>query len=196
MLLRRNGSARLAGVQRRRTLKATEVSVQLLSLILFALSASPVAAQDSTPQPRIWLGFGLGGAWVSEVEESGFGAMVEVVFQYQGHQGLFRSVSVPGYHVDDRSFTEYGLLYGRVATSPKGHAGVSAGISALSVCTGYPATSRIPDDCELTWGIPIAAEIALRLARVLGVGFQAFANVNREARYGGAVLFLQGGWLP
>jgi plasmid maintenance system antidote protein VapI len=44
--------------------------------------------------------------------------------------------------------------------------------------------------------LPVVAEAAVRLGSVLGVGVQAFANLNKKQSFGGVVVFVQLGWLP
>jgi hypothetical protein len=47
-----------------------------------------------------------------------------------------------------------------------------------------------------TIGVPVIAEAALCPAPVFGLGAQIFANVNSRMTYGGAMVFLQIGWMP
>ena len=46
-----------------------------------------------------------------------------------------------------------------------------------------------------TLGLALEVQAALS-RRVLGIGLQAFGNLDPEASYGGVGLFLQLGWLP
>jgi hypothetical protein len=79
---------------------------------------------------------------------------------------------------------------GEVATRPWGHAAIAAGLAwtGFGSCQGSGGCSTV--------GVPVVAEVAARLFSIMGVGAQAFGNLNTKSVYLGAVLFLQLGWLP
>ncbi len=86
---------------------------------------------------------------------------------------------------------ELGILYGRARTGSFGHLSLSAGLSF----NGFDQCESSQDQC-VGLGVPIVGEAALRLFPVLGLGAQAFANLNSVSSYGGLVVFVQLGWLP
>jgi hypothetical protein len=84
-------------------------------------------------------------------------------------------------------FGEAGLLYGRAAHGRWGHVAVAAGV-ALTSTRCSEATEGF-DECTVL-GAPIVGEAGVRLARPVGVGVQAFVNLNRKTDYGGVVVFV------
>jgi hypothetical protein len=86
---------------------------------------------------------------------------------------------------------ELGLLYGRVRSTRFGHVSISTGVSVvgLSECGGRSRRS-----CT-TAGIPLVAEAAAG-ARYVGLGLQAYGNLNPRAPYAGLAFFIQLGWMP
>lgn len=119
--------------------------------------------------------------------------MAELAFQKRAHHLAVRGVLLfPGIG-EGSSADEIGVLYGRMALRPWGHAGIAAGL-AYTVLDPCPNNGTVPN-CH-TVGVPIVAEAAARLGSVVGVGVQAFVNLNSITSYRGALLFLQLGWIP
>ncbi len=157
-------------------------------LLSMTVVLPPLAGQQ---RPRIWLGTGFGGAGGGN-STGGAAVMAEVVYQRGVHQVGVRAVGVTDvFGYSDSELGELGLLYGRSATRVWGHASISAGLA----WTKLGSCGESGGDCS-TLGVPIVAEAAVRLFSILGVGAQAFVNVNAQNVYRGAVLFLQLGWLP
>ena len=134
----------------------------------------------------------MGGA-ANTSESSGMAVMGEVVYQTGSHHFAIRAMGAAdpfGEGADE--FGEIGVLYGRAAKRRWGHAAVAAGlaITGFGACPGR----AIAGGCH-TLGVPLVAEAALRLASVVGVGAQGFANLNSKSVYGGLALFLQLGAL-
>jgi hypothetical protein len=161
----------------------------LLILLVGSVSA-PLAAQGRS---RIWLGLGpLGGGGRADGAE-GYAVMAEIVYQTGPHYFAIRAAGAAdplGEGADE--FGDFGLLYGRAAKGPWGHASVAAGLAITGVSSCHDALSG--GSCT-TLGVPVTAEGALRLASFLGVGAQGFANLNSKSVYGGLVVFLQVGML-
>jgi hypothetical protein len=119
--------------------------------------------------------------------------MAELVYQVRAHHFAIRALGVVDpYGESADEFGEFGLLYGRAAKRQWGHASIASGLAITGVSSCREAATS---SCT-TLGVPIVAEAALRFAPVLGVGAQAYANLNTKSTYGGVVLFLQLGWLP
>jgi hypothetical protein len=111
--------------------------------------------------------------------------MGELVFQKSPDQVTARAIAM----IDPYGYQpvgEIGLLYGRTAMGRWGHAAISAGLAV---------TDTDLDTQGLTMGVPVVAEVALRLVPFTGVGAQVFANFNALESYGGVALFIQLGWL-
>lgn len=168
--------------------------------VLLAVSGmaapSTVGAQDASPAPlRVWMGLGLAGG-ASRNVDGGFGLMGEVVVQRAPHQWMLRALGLADFSNfpdggSDGGFGEVGVLYGRVATGPYGQASVSAGLSVvlLEGCRGSPS-----DDCQ-TVGVPLVAGASFDW-RVVGLGVEAYGNLNPISPYAGIVLAVHLGWMP
>jgi hypothetical protein len=160
-----------------------------MGVLLLAIIALPPALAGQQ-RSRVWLGVGLGGAGGS-VAQGGGALMAEIIYQTGVHHFGVRAVGAAdpfGYSGDE--FGEVGVLYGRTAKRPWGHAAISTGLAwtGFGSCQGSGGCSTV--------GVPLVAEVAVRLFSIIGVGAQAFGNLNTKSVYRGAVLFLQIGWLP
>jgi hypothetical protein len=166
----------------------TQPALSLVAALLLACPL-PAAAQD---RARTWLagGYGVGGA---KGGREGATYMGELVHQRGANHFALRGVAVeepfgPG----TEPLVDLGLLYGRVAKGRTGHAALAAGV-AFAAVDGCGGSSRA--SCGIV-SLPVVAEAAVRLGSVLGVGVQAFANLNKKQSFGGVVVFVQLGWLP
>jgi hypothetical protein len=122
--------------------------------------------------------------------------MGQIVFQKQPHHAAIRIVSMFDlFGEGEPAFGSIDLLYGRTVTGRVGHASLATGLAYLAgdVC-GAVTTAECEDRRNI--GIPLVGELAMRPVPVLGLGVQAFGNLNRKASFGGVVVFLQLGWLP
>jgi hypothetical protein len=91
----------------------------------------------------------------------------------------------------DDSITEVGVLYGRRAVWSFGYVAIAGGM-AMVTAKGF---SGAAGERRETIGLPVIAEAGLQ-SKVLGLGIQAFGNVNPVSMYGGVSLFLEIGWMP
>jgi hypothetical protein len=162
------------------------------SLVAIGLtSPTALAGQSAKPGWRLWaaggLGFGGGDA------DGGIAALSELVFQRAPHQVSVRAVAIADLFNEGctSGLGEVGLLYGRTATGPLGHASISAGLAVT-----MPSHCGLAGPRPTVLGVPLSLEAALRLAPVVGIGAQAFANLNGKGSFGGLVVFVQLGWLP
>jgi hypothetical protein len=148
------------------------------------------AAGQNVDQPhRVWLGAGMVGAGsTSDVVGSGTGPLAQLVYQRAGHHLALRGLGVVDRH-GNWSLGEMGLNYGRMITTRSGHAALAAGLAGLAF-----GTCPDDDDACFTFGFPVFAEMGFS-REFIGVGLQAFANLNPKASYGGLALFVQFGRL-
>jgi hypothetical protein len=159
---------------------------------LLLISSGFCSSLTAQERPHIWLGLGVGSGARAD-GATGAAVMAEAVYQVRAHHFAIRAVGVVDpYGENADEFGEFGLLYGRAAKKSWGHASIAAGLAITGVSSCREAATS---GCT-TLGVPIVAEAALRFAPVLGVGAQAYANLNTKSTYGGVVLFLQLGWLP
>jgi hypothetical protein len=119
----------------------------------------------------------------------GIANMAQVVVAKQSHRFSLRGLLVHDIDRVTNELGEVGFLYGRstfVRTIPLG---ISAGVSGV----GF-STCPDDDDSCFTVGIPLVAEASWD-SRVVGIGAQAFGNLNSKAPYAGGVVFLKLGRL-
>jgi hypothetical protein len=163
------------------------IGVIAAGVSLGAVLPNSVVAQERS---RIWLGLGLGSGARSD-GASGAALLGEIVYQTRAHHFALRGLGVIDPFGDSNNdFGEIGILYGRAALRKWGHGSAAAGLAITGVSSCGETGS-----CT-TVGIPVVAEAALRLASVVGVGAQGYANLNTKSIYGGVAFFLQLGWLP
>lgn len=155
------------------------------------LAAAPtlVTAQEPARRWRLWGAVGLGGGGSST--QGGMASVAEVAFQRAPHQVSLRSTFMFQWFGDgcDPGGGDIGILYGRTATGILGHATLASGLALT-----WPFQCGGGENASI--GIPVVAEAAVRPASVVGLGLQAFANLNGRSTFSGVVLFLQLGWLP
>jgi hypothetical protein len=173
--------------------------VWLSLLAAFFAILAPTArasAQDYQNPLRVWGAFGLGG--VSAPVTDGMGVMGEIAVQKYPHHAAFRVLAIADAVNTSAGpkIGEFAALYGRTAIAPAGHAAIASGLAL----TGGDLCKVASTDaqCQDSWtvGIPIVAELALQPLPVVGVGVQAFANLNTKASFFGGIVFLQLGWMP
>jgi hypothetical protein len=161
----------------------------LMTLVLWLPATPWLSAQSAAgDRPRIWAagGFGDGrSGWDGDLNS----ILLEFVYQRGHTQFALRGVAVSTTYTDEPSYNETGLLYGRTFLGGLGHATVGSGLAVVKACEDG-------DTCTWTLGLPLVSEAALRPFPVIGLGVQAFANLNGQASFGGLVLFLQAGWMP
>lgn len=180
-------------------LSAAVVAAILLAPPLAAQAAPPLAAQTPPPRAQPWrayVGLTLGNAFDTE-GGSAFAVVGAFTVERGGHAGTFRLAVLS----DLRGFpdsgggdeiSEVGLLYGRTRTRGTLRTRVAAGLSAVhfSVCPG----SDPRHGCSRP-GVPLVADATLT-SPVVGIGLQAYGNLNTEASWVGLGLRLAVGWMP
>jgi hypothetical protein len=114
--------------------------------------------------------------------------MGELVHQRGANHFALRGVTIQDPYGEGSELRDVGLLYGRVAKGRQGHGAIAAGV-AVTAISHSDTESRI-------FGVPVVAEAGYRPTPVLGIGIQAFANLNKQRVFGGVVVFLQLGWMP
>ena len=153
-----------------------------VALLVLAL---PAAAQD---RARTWIGAGAGTGGAKRSSEA-LALMGQLVHQRGANHFALRGVTIRDpFGEGSGSLTDVGLLYGRVAKGRQGHGAIAAGVAYTSACVGDTV-------CKIL-GVPVVAEAGYRPTPVLGIGVQAFANLNKQRVFGGVVVFLQLGWMP
>lgn len=160
----------------------------LFGVLIAALLPSHLQAQQDGTRSRTWLGAGLGGGY--SLDSDGIALMAELVHQRGAHHFAVRALTIFDPGGDDHVASELGILYGRSWTRSLGHVALAGGIAGTTVnecADGEPCTAI---------GFPIVLEAAFRPFSFIGVGVQAFGNINNEQRYRGVVAFVQLGWLP
>lgn len=159
----------------------------LSTACLLFLLANAAAAQQAQGGTRFWAAAGLG-AGLPTSGGDGIGNLAQLVFQKDAHHLALRGLVLHDLDRSTETIGEIGVLYGRAGLLSRGVT-MAAGVSGLAFDT-------CPDDDDscFSLGLPVIVEAA-RGGKVLGVGVQVFANLNRKASYAGGALFLQLGRL-
>ena len=144
----------------------------------------PADAQD---RARTWIGAGAGTGGAKGSSEA-LAVMGELVHQRGANHFALRGVTIQDPYGEGSELRDVGLLYGRVAKGRQGHGAIAAGVA-------YTTVSMQDTDTRI-FGVPVVAEAGYRPTPVLGIGIQAFANLNKQRVFGGVVVFLQLGWMP
>lgn len=151
------------------------------------MAATTAAAQDMS-RARIWGAVGIG-AGMPTSGGDGITNMAQVVFQKHPHHVALRALLMHDLDRPTDDIGEASVLYGRTFGLGGSYAAVAAGISANAF-----DTCPDDDDACFSLGFPVVVEAAIS-RKYVGVGLQAFGNVNSIASYAGAVLFVQLGRL-
>lgn len=163
----------------------------MVALLLVLAALAPAAVAQRPPPSRVWLCAGLGFGHDHNVDANG-AALLEVALQRRSQQLTLRAVGVTNpFGARGEIAGDVGVLYGWSRMGPRGHVSVSAGLSGVAF-----DTCESSQDACFTIGVPVVAEVARRTSSALGIGAQAFTNLNAESTYIGVVLFVQMGVLP
>ena len=162
--------------------------LQFFAVICCALPVA-AAAQDAQDHASVWVAAGVG-AGVPTSGGDGIANVAQVVLQKRSHHVALRGVVLHDIESNTKEIGEIGVLYGRKNAFGWRDAVVAVGVSGVAFDT-------CPDDDDscFTPALPIVAEVSRRRG-VIGLGIQAFANVNRKASYAGVALLLEVGRLP
>ena len=153
----------------------------LVGVLLMGGLSSPLAAQtDGDAESGFWITGGLGGAiWTGGQAFASGDEAIALVGQlsYQAGHHLFSLRGGAAAELFSDGLLEVGLLYGRARPGAPRHGSISAGLAWVYTerCGGLFASA--PCRSESTLGVPIVAEASFRAA-FIGIGAQAFANIN------------------
>lgn len=163
-----------------------------LALVFAVAGAAPVSGQEDGTSPlRAWVDLGLVSGIASGVDVD-LGAVVQVTLEKGKHHAALRFVGLGSVVRSSGDIAgDVALLYGRTGSAAFVHGAVGAGPAFVQLdgCDGVRGA-----DCR-TIGLTATAEAALQ-AKVVGLGVQAFGNLNSVASYGGVGIVLQLGWMP
>ena len=157
-----------------------------------------------TSDERIWVNLGAGGSsfgistGLSGSAQFGHSIVsIRLLRNVEEDFSLFSSSSVK------EKISDVGIMYGVCTRGDKAKASIAIGLSAVSYTVRGPLTSYSsswfgPSNHEEirgnTIGIPIEAQLFLT-GKMAGFGICAFANINPQTNYFGALLCLQIGKL-
>ena len=157
-----------------------------------ALPDGEASAQTADRPARVWASLGLGAGGVQDLDAPD-AVSLQVTAQWGPHHAMLRGLGMidvggisgggPNHEV-----TELGILYGRTVTSSFAYAAAAAGLARVS---SFAGASR---GTSQALGLPVIVEAGLQFL-VIGVGIQAFGNLNTASSYWGVALFLQVGRL-
>jgi len=161
-------------------------------VIVVALGLSTIATvaggQEHDIRARLWGAIGAGPGFPTSGGD-GIANMAQLVYQKRSHHAAVRALILHDIDRATNEIGEIGALYGRTSVMGSFPVVVAAGLSGV-------AFSTCPDDDDscFTIGVPIVAE-ASRSTTLIGIGIQAFTNVNAKAPYAGGLFFLKLGRL-
>lgn len=159
-----------------------------IAAIAVAVFATAGSAQTNDNPALIWAAVGVGAAAPATGGE-GITNVAQIVFQKRPHHAALRLVAI---HDIDRPTNEIGelsALYGRTRSLRNYPVVLATGLSAV----GFFDCPDDDDSC-FTFGVPFVAEVS-RNSKFIGIGLQAFANINPKALYAGGVLIVKLGKL-
>ena len=153
-----------------------------------ALPDGEASAQTADRPARVWASLGLGAGGVQDLDAPQ-AVSLQVTAQWGPHHAMLRGLAMyDGISAGPHEVTELGILYGRTVISSFAYAAAAAGLARVSSYAGFSrGTSQ-------ALGLPVIVEAGLQLI-VIGVGIQAFGNLNTASSYWGVALFLQVGRL-
>jgi hypothetical protein len=160
----------------------------MFSVMTAGLPVSTSAAQSDGRSSLVWAAAGIGAAAPTTGGE-GIANIAQIVFERNPHHAALRVVAI---HDIDRPTNEIGelsALYGRIRTIRNYPFVLATGVSAV----GFFDCPDDDDSC-FTIGLPVVAELS-QSSRFIGLGLQAFTNINPKAVYAGGVLFIKLGKL-
>lgn len=159
-----------------------------VAAIAVALVATVGSAQAQDNRTLVWGAVGVGAAAPTTGGE-GITNIAQLVIQKNPHHAALRIVAI---HDIDRPTNEIGelsALYGRTRSIRSYPVVLATGLAAV----GFFDCPDDDDSC-FTFGVPLVAEVS-RNSRFVGIGFQAFTNINPKAVYAGGVLIVKLGKL-
>ena len=163
-----------------------------LALLLLGCALTlPSAAHAQQRPARIWAGIGLGSTVSPGTNSDAAAVMAQLVYQRAAHHFALRIMGSADLYGNSDALGELGVIYGRVYSGSLGHAMVGTGVSSTT-------HDRCPNDQETcsSVGLPLVAEVGFSALTIVGIGLQAFANLNTAGSYFGVVAMLQLGWMP
>ncbi len=158
---------------------------------LFVAEAAHAPATSYGRDSRFWIGSGLGLAAISNyADEQGifglFAGNLNATYQFGRHLVSARGALATVLLV---TFSDVGLLYGRVLSEGSFFASVGAGVAYVEGLD----VGLFGDNDELfaTIGLPLEVQLFVRPFRFIGVGIYGFANINPEQNFTGATFSVQ-----
>ena len=160
-------------------------------LLLFcgiSLLQNGYAQSDPHNVAHYWIGTGAGIGFLNHSNEAFLSGAIYASYQPGSHLIGLRSASAGEFFND--SFYDFGVIYGRSMNRNDFFLSIGTGASLAA----GKRSAGLFDDSESVgpiFGIPFELQLFIRPFRFAGVGVYAFANLNREQTFGGAILSVQ-----
>jgi hypothetical protein len=166
-----------------------------LSVLTLVLLFGIETAGAQAPETRTWLGAGLGAAVRGGDHDADIALSLNLSHRRGAHVFSLRGVVAFEFLGDDVS--DVGLLYGRSLTSGAVFATAGGGLGVVSGTrrSGGLFGGGYSESFGPTIGIPLEAQLFVRVLSFLGVGVYGFANTNVEKSLLGATVAVQLGAL-
>lgn len=174
------------------------ISVFCLIVIAAFDAIIPVYAQnlDEIDSSVYWLNFGFG-ASTSEIAVGGSFSFLSIPKNGFTTIRFIRNEKLDFFSTPAEAVWDFGVLYGRIVRGPAGFISLSGGVAAVGgVRRGKPLESewfsnRYERNNFGTIGLPVDAQLFLKPFPAVGIGLIAFANLNNEESFAGALFCLQ-----
>ena len=173
------------------------LSQTLLSLTVLAWlsSVTPLHAQSASEETRVWASVGLGeGKFQGKFQGSdGVAGLLELVVQPGTQRFSIRGGGVSD--IFNETVSEFGVLYGHAWRGERSPSSFSVSAGVARVGSDYCDYVAEQFRCTHTISLPFSAEVTWPFSRVLGLGLQAFGNINSVSNFAAVALTLQLGRL-
>lgn len=170
----------------------------LLGVLTTLLNPAVAGAQQSSTEPtRVWLAGGLGGGYFSSLDgnpnDPGIALLGALVVKEDRHRVALRGTLL--FEILGDGLAEVGLLYGRAWTRERSQRSLSAGLALVSGADCHGVFGGPCNPPSKTVGLPLSATMSFRPSSFLGLGLEAFANLNSLASFVGVSAMLELGAL-
>lgn len=164
-----------------------------VALVFLAMVSVPGGALSQTAESgtRIWLAPGVGAGLMADTDPA---ALLLEMGVLRGNLRIGARIAglTEAGTGNDGSAWDLGVVAGPAVRGRLGHAAVGAGL-AVAGCHNRREAPKC--DGTSTVGVALMAEAAFRILPFMGVGLQAFGDLNGNSTFGGLVAFVQLGLL-
>lgn len=176
----------------------TRIAACSLAAVAAFMLALPLYGQEGPDDPvRIWIYGGMGGGDFSsrdgQTNDPGIALLAGVAASRAAHRFTLRGAVVAEILGD--GIADLGLLYGRTWTGERSQRSLSAGVALVEGEDCHGIFSGRPCEDVNKVGLPLSASVSFRPVRMLGLGLEAFGNLNTLSSFAGVAAIIELGSL-